>query len=308
VGGSSYFLMMPFLYLYLRSLCYKDFQLRVAHLLHLAPFVIFVIFSYAAYSFNSASPRLASSFFLNQNITRVESLTHEIVLHLQIFSYLIASSAVLIGYRRKLREIFSSLDRIDLQWCNILLAGFTLMWLLDLLNWGFGMFHLIHPSVSYRMFVGSLLVNLSLTLIVTYKGLAQSASFSGIQGLSKYSSSRLEISDCDQIAGELIAMMEKEKTYLSPSLSIDDLSQKLNVPSRNLSQIIHTHFNKNFYDFINSYRIEEVKKRIHDERYRHFTLVAIAFDSGFNSKSVFNAAFKKHASMTPREFKLLHSS
>ncbi len=300
--------MMPFLYLYLRSLCYRDFNLKVVHVLHFVPFVVFAFLAVLIHSANNSLLHSASSTFSGQNIGQLVSLSHGIALHVQIFSYLATSLVVLIGYRKKLREIYSSLDRIDLQWCNLLLAGFVLMWCLDLLNWAFGMFHLVYPSMSYWMLVGSLLVNLSFTLMVTYKGLTQSASFSGILSLSRFSDSGLKVSDCKQTAEELTSLMEKEKIYLSPSLSIEDLSQKLSVTSRNLSQIIHIAFNKNFYDFINSYRIEEIKKRICDKQYHHLTLIGIAFDSGFNSKSVFNAAFKKHTSMTPKEFKHLQSS
>ena len=79
--------------------------------------------------------------------------------------------------------------------------------------------------------------------------------------------------------------MENEKSYLAPSLSVEDLSRKLNIPARNLSQALHSGLNKNFYDFVNSYRIDEIKKRIQDAQYQNLTLFAIALDAGFNSKS-----------------------
>jgi AraC-like DNA-binding protein len=153
------------------------------------------------------------------------------------------------------------------------------------------------------MSITSLFINLAFTLMVTYKGLAQSGSFSGIQGVPKYAGSRLTQADSEAIVQKLTSFMESEKPYLSLSASIEDLSDQLCLPARNLSQVIHTHFQQNFYDFINSYRIEEIKKRICEERYRNYTLVAIAYDAGFNSKSVFNAAFKKHTGMTPKEYK-----
>lgn len=294
IGSSLYFLLMPFLFLYIQSLCYQTFRLRAVHLLHIIPFCFFSFFSLTAASFNV--------------LGTAEYWSHHIALHVQIFSYLLASFLVLIRYRARLRELFSSIERIDMFWCNLLLAGVGVMWLLDLMNWILGIYHMSSPAVSYGMFTASMLINLTFTLAVTYKGLAQSVSFSGIQGLPKYAASRLKPSDCEDIVKKLTACMENEKSYLDPSLSVEDLSKKLNIPAKNLSQALHSGFNKNFYDFVNSYRVDEVKKRIQDIRYQNLTLFAIALDAGFNSKSVFNEAFKKHNGMTPKVYKNRYSS
>jgi len=272
------------------------------------PFVIFVLFSLFVYLLNYTTIRFEISIILRQIIEFTEQLSHRTVLHLQILSYLVASVAVLSGYRKRLRDLFSSIERIDLHWCNLLLAGFTVMWLIDFMNWILGISRISSPNESYWMAISSLFINLVVTLMVTYRGLAQSASFLGIKEFPKYAASRLKPTESDEIARKLIEFMNKEKAYLSSSISIEELSKKLNFSVKNLSQVIHTNFKLNFYDLINSYRIEEVKKRIDDENYQNLTLVAIAFESGFNSKSVFNAAFKKHTGITPKEYKSRHNS
>jgi AraC-like DNA-binding protein len=294
IGSSLYFLLMPFLYLYIQSLCYETFRLRAVHLIHIIPFILFAAFTAAATSFST--------------LGSTEYWSHHIALNVQILSYLLASFFILIGYRTRLRELYSSIERIDLSWCNLLLSGVTAMWLLDLLNWILGIYNMSSPAVSYGMFTASMFINLTFTLIVTYKGLAQSVSFSGIQGPPKYAASRLKPSDCEDIVRKLTACMENEKSYLAPSLSVEDLSRKLNIPARNLSQALHSGLNKNFYDFVNSYRIDEIKKRIQDAQYQNLTLFAIALEAGFNSKSVFNEAFKKHSGITPKAYKRRHSS
>jgi AraC-like DNA-binding protein len=308
IGGSMYFLLMPFLYLYIQSLCYKNFHLKTIHVFHLIPFVIFVSFSLFVYLLNNTTLRSEISISLRQIIGEAEQVSHKTVLHLQILLYLIASVVVLSGYRKRLRDLFSSIERIDLYWCNLLLAGFATMWFIDLMNWILGFFRIFSQITSYWMVISSLFINLIFTLMVTYKGLAQSASFSGIIGSPKYAASRLKPPESDNIARKLTEFMNSEKPYLSPSISVEELSKKLNFSVKNLSQVIHTSFNLNFYDFINSYRIEEIKKHIDDENYRNLTLVAIAYDAGFNSKSVFNAAFKKHAGITPKEYKSRHNA
>jgi AraC-like DNA-binding protein len=82
-----------------------------------------------------------------------------------------------------------------------------------------------------------------------------------------------------------------------------DVAEKLNVSTNNLSQIINEKLGKNFYDFVNEYRVETAKELLLNPKKQHLTLLAIAFDSGFNSKSSFNNVFKKQTSLTPSEFK-----
>ena len=97
--------------------------------------------------------------------------------------------------------------------------------------------------------------------------------------------------------------MDIEKPYLNADISLPELSERMNIPSHHLSRVINEKLNMNFFDFINQYRVEEVKSRIQDQQYVHLSILGIAFDSGFNTKSAFNRVFKKMTGMTPSEFK-----
>lgn len=96
--------------------------------------------------------------------------------------------------------------------------------------------------------------------------------------------------------------VQKHKPYTNPQLTLNELATKLKMPSHTLSRVINDGFDKNFFDFINSYRIEEFKRRAEDPNYKHFTLLGIAYEVGFNSKSAFNRSFKKITNQTPREY------
>jgi AraC-like DNA-binding protein len=96
--------------------------------------------------------------------------------------------------------------------------------------------------------------------------------------------------------------MKKNKPYTNPGLTLNELAQKLKLTPHLLSKIINEGYDKNFFDFINEYRIEEFKQRFEDPRNRQYTMLAIAFEVGFNSKTSFNRAFKKMTQQTPREF------
>ena len=101
--------------------------------------------------------------------------------------------------------------------------------------------------------------------------------------------------------------MKTEKPYLNSQLSISMLAEQIKIPSNHLSQIINEQEGKNFFEFVNNYRIEEVKQRIIENQDKKFTLLAIAYDSGFNSKSSFNRIFKKQEGLTPNQYINIHS-
>ena len=97
--------------------------------------------------------------------------------------------------------------------------------------------------------------------------------------------------------------MEIEKVYRDENISLQSLSEKLSIAPHQLSRIINEKLNKNFPDFINTFRVKEAKKILADPRQTDRKILTIAFDVGFNTKVAFNTAFKKHTKMTPSEFR-----
>jgi len=120
---------------------------------------------------------------------------------------------------------------------------------------------------------------------------------------SKYASSSLKDVEKEKLTQWLTISMENEKPYLNENLTLKELADKLETTPNNLSQIINEKFNKNFYEFINEYRINEVKSLLADPKYSHYSMLGIAFECGFNSKSTFNSVFKQFTGKTPTEFK-----
>ncbi|HMM17137.1 MAG TPA: AraC family transcriptional regulator, partial [Petrimonas sp.] len=106
--------------------------------------------------------------------------------------------------------------------------------------------------------------------------------------------------DC---AEKISHFVETEKAYLNPDLSLPQLAETLDVPSHHLSRVINDQFGVNFFNFINRYRIEEVKAKIGNPEFQNLSILGIAYDSGFNSKSAFNRVFKKMEGMTPSEYR-----
>jgi AraC-like DNA-binding protein len=122
------------------------------------------------------------------------------------------------------------------------------------------------------------------------------------QGQKKYARSGLKQKDVARYIKMIEKHMQDNKAYLDRELTIYDLSEQLNIPRHFLSEVINEHMGKNFYSLVNDYRVEEVKQRMEDPAYRNLTILAIAYDAGFNAKSSFNTIFKEKTGMTPSEY------
>ena len=152
---------------------------------------------------------------------------------------------------------------------------------------------------------------LSCTILIYaigYMGLKQPAIFStfgtpdkrgmvtnGEEKQSKYSKSTLTSEQAQKILIRLLHLMDNERIYLQSDLKLKDVAEELLISSNHLSQVINENLNKNFFDFVNSYRVKAAKEMIVDPSKQHLTILTIAFEVGFNSKSSFNSLFKNTA-------------
>lgn len=98
--------------------------------------------------------------------------------------------------------------------------------------------------------------------------------------------------------------MEEQEPFVEPDITLQDLSSQINIPSRDLSVLINLHIGQHFFDFMNSYRIKKAMQILKTHTKDEYTIQQVMYDVGFNSKSSFNAAFKKHAGLTPTEYRL----
>lgn len=102
--------------------------------------------------------------------------------------------------------------------------------------------------------------------------------------------------------------MEEQKLYQDSELKLADLAKELSISSHNLTEILNQYMGQNFYDFVNHYRVKEVKQKLLGPDSKNKTVLALALDAGFNSKSSFNSLFKKQTGMTPSQFRKKHST
>ena len=97
--------------------------------------------------------------------------------------------------------------------------------------------------------------------------------------------------------------MKSFSPHRDPELSLTLLASQIQMSRNQLSEVINSKMGCNFYDFVNKYRVEDVKQLMVDTKYKDYTILAIAFEAGFPSKSTFNSIFKKFTGLTPSEYK-----
>lgn len=302
----------PFLYLYVSRLVFKENQLNPKNLVHFAPFLLFNLYLLIA----AFVPEVAKGVSLNHTDNNIHPpLLFVFFLLLTVLSgpaYFLLSIKLFRRLDKNISDNFSSLQNIDLNWLRKLVLIFGFIWTVLMII--ASMYHVLR---LFSMFfcIDGLILSLSVFIIlIGYFGLKQREIFihypnvnqdyiTDTDSSKKYAGSNLKENDAQGYANQLTHYMITEKPYLNPDLTLPLLAKELNIPSYHLSQVINEKFQLNFFDYINNYRIEEVKSRIVDSRFSSYSLLGIAYECGFNSKSTFNRIFKKVTGLTPTEYK-----
>jgi AraC-like DNA-binding protein len=274
----------PFLYLYARSVVEPGSVRPVRSLAHFVPLAVSVVF------LSLGPPGQPST----QNANPAGALSG---LSLALIPSLLGYSALVfrtLGRHRKQLPDYFSRDSlaVNLKW----------------LNWVTGTFVLMYLLVLAGALGGWLEIDLGTTLFVTifsFAALKQPRVFEKVPEETpvKYEKSGLRQSEAGLLVNKLKNCMETNRPWLDPELSIEQLAATLGAPRHHLTQVINERLEKNFYRFVNEYRIEEVKRKITEGEADRLSLLGVALDAGFNSKSTFNEAFKNILGVTPSEYR-----
>ncbi|MCG8329999.1 MAG: helix-turn-helix domain-containing protein [Chitinophagales bacterium] len=140
------------------------------------------------------------------------------------------------------------------------------------------------------------------TFILAYFAMSKPEVFRNNPALNRYKDSPLSQRELNLLEQQLIGLMAKDKPYLIPQLNQQQLAKQMKIAPRDLSRLINERFGQNYFDFINSYRVAEFKRLSSLPKYQHLSLLGKAYEAGFNSKTTFHNAVKKHTGMTPSQF------
>jgi len=242
-----------------------------------------------------------------------------------MLAYFIVSIVKILRYCNIAKDYYSDIEKIKIRY----LKNFVI--LLIVLNISMTMAYLFSPTESVEYFYIPFFINITYVYIIYY-AFRHSAILTETEYCTIVSDNKLlegfinmqeplckEVKEIKKSEGRKYKLteiemennyrkikeyFEKEKPYLDSSINLTKLSSLLNECSHNISLTINVKFNMTFFDLINYYRIEEAKKMLKDIDKKNYTIEAVIFDCGFNTKSAFYRAFKKHVGMTPSEYLL----
>lgn len=311
----------PFLYLYVSTLTSKKESGPKLVWLHFIPFFLSIAL-FSRFLFLPASSKI-SVYEIGGKGYETELLINLIAIILSAVIYTALSVVKLWKYKNLIKSEFSYLEKINLNWLSYLIAGMTIIF--------FAVIFVGNDRIIYSLVVG-------FVFFIGYFGIKQVGIFTGhipvsiaeenknlvesefifesksnneklplsdgepeVKGL-KYLKSTLNEDTALRIYNDLNKIMLTEKLYQNAELKLDDLAEALNVLPNHLSQVINSIENKNFYDYVNQLRIDDFIKMISMPGTQKFTLLSLAFECGFNSKTSFNRNFKKVTGLTPSEY------
>jgi AraC-like DNA-binding protein len=282
------FLFGPLLLLYVRALAGIGSGGFRRYFIHFLPYCINAVFS----SF--------SQFFQYGTWLAIDAV-FSFACYGLLFAYTFVAIAEIRHHLDVVKNRFSSIKNVNLGWLRYLIlsfiAIFAFMTVLEILHYaGFE-----GGLIDARDEIIALLVAL-FTFSLGFLGLRQANVFSG-EDAAKYDGSSLTAELCAAFYERLLEYMDGEKPFLDSALTVEKLARKCRIPSYHLSRVINEKAGMIFYDFINSYRVKDVTRRLDDPGNDRFTILALAFDAGFNSKSAFYAAFKRVTGSTPSRYR-----
>lgn len=310
----------PILYLYVQTLVSNQkISFGKSELLHLIPFVVFYIAFISMDHSQPMRPTLdnpehASSLFA------LLMARFGLINGLIFIAYSIATIFALRKHQKNISGIFSRNDNlISLKWLFALPATFAVLVILNFLNEG-----MLDSTAVIKPLTFHMLSFLSFTVLLCFFGVKQKPVFlfqpaltevdialktaaanDGEIAVEAPDTSACDMSD--EATAQLIEAMQeymlREKPFLNADFSVYTLADAVNTPRRNLSQVLNNGLSKNFYQYVNEYRIEEVKRLLKDPALAKSTILDIAFRCGFKSKSSFNSLFKQHCEMTPSQYR-----
>jgi AraC-like DNA-binding protein len=271
--------------------------------LHLIPFMVFYAYFLFPYYLRSGDYKIAFYKSIEQNGPSPALIFFSWVVLFQGVIYMQVTFRLLKRHAVNIKSAFSSLENINLNWLKRITIMTMIVWILGIIIEFLQMFDLNSAVQST--------VPVAITILIYamgYLGLRQPEIFSGRNEadtgeLKKYERSGLTREMSRSIHEKLTELMVTKKLYRDSNLKLSQLAHMVATSPNYLSQVINEQRQQNFYDFVNSFRIEEAKRLITDPSHHNENLLSIAYNVGFNSKSAFNTAFKKHTGMTPTQYR-----
>jgi len=304
----------PFLFLYVVSLTGRVNKIGFKEILHFAPAILSYLYL-VSYFIQPAGEKII--------VFQHKGQGYETYLFLNLIAipvsgvvYVLWSILLLRKHRLAILDQFSYTEKINLDWLRYLIYGIALIWVFVILS----MDTLVYgTAVLFVIFIGVFGIrqtgifgppspqggsseSAEAAIHVSLDEEAHKGEILPEVPVKKYSKSGLTEEAATRIHQQLSELMASEKLFCESELTLASLAARLNTAPNYLSQVINEREGKNFYDYVNTLRVEEFKRAAENPENRKFTLLAMAYDCGFNSKSSFNKYFRKITGVAPMEY------
>jgi AraC-like DNA-binding protein/multidrug transporter EmrE-like cation transporter len=306
-------LLGPLVYLYILSYTNSSQKFNLLYLLHALPYLFFTTVVFLQFTVNSEGSIIEDKYI-------IEASQKPIFFIMGLFRvfwgtiYMIAGLFMLKKHSLKISKHFSYTENIDLKWLKYVLIMMVVIWATVIF---INILSNYNKFIDYRL--GDNIIQLVVTMVVFllgYFGIKQQIIYSAPTpnsasavpekaketSANQYQKSGLKKEESENYLQKLLQYMDEETPYLDGKLSLAQVAEGIGISKNHLSQVINANLNKNFFDFVNAYRVELIKKKMNNSSNNNITLLGLAYDCGFNSKSSFNSIFKKMTDLTPSEY------
>ena len=290
----------PLFYLYIRAMTAADRPRTPADVLHGIP-VLVGILVYGAYM-GSPGAGPASPGIIGWAAGHPWVVV-TVLSSLQTAVYVTLVIRLLRAYSARIKATFSTIDRINLVWLRRRLAVYAAIWVIALAMIGAAGFE----GRALGLFMQIVAFLTALNIFATgYRAMRQSEVVLGpaeTQPGRRYERSSLTPDGAALYKARLLEFVERERPYLNPETTLPKLAEALEIPVAHLSRVINEQFGRNFFEFINHYRVEEAKRRLAGPEAGRDKLITVALDCGFSSVATFNRVFKEMTGQTPSAYR-----
>jgi AraC-like DNA-binding protein len=300
-GDPTFLLIAPLSWFYAVELTGKRVTFSWKLLSHFVPFLFIIGLSL---SFGSGLPESIAN-FINAH-RRLVYIFFRVLVVVQFLCYQYYINKKWQAHQRLLEQEVSNTENINIAWVRFFFLIFLIINLFFLVS----LFTAIHWENSWWLAKATAVVFSSAVYALGFRGILQRDVFHTIittnlqEPVIPVPQEIIKPAKPDQaLIDKLVAYMTEKKPFLDPELSLSTLAKEMKLSRSQLSQLINDGIGENFYDFINKYRVEEVKKLMADPEMVGYNLLGIAFEAGFKSKSTFNLIFKRFTGLTPTEYR-----
>ena len=319
------FFIGPIIFFYTQSLLNPAFKFTKKQFLHLIPGIIYLLYIFGMFFYDKFI--IQKLYFYENGMDKDFDNWYQYCGFISMFFYFILSIKYYSNYRKLIVQITSNADSVLFNWIRNYLHAFLSMLLLKVFT---EIFFALFPQ--YTNYIGGWWFYLLFSLILYYiaiTGYANSVETKIGFKLSVFDKKPILLLDENKTFAvqkentidiehetfqeknspeiglwktKIEALIQSEKLYQNPELSLTEIAKKLESNSSVISKAVNQGFAMNFNDFINNYRVEAVKEMFTKGEHKKSTLLGIAYDCGFNSKATFNRAFKKNTGLSPKDY------